>query len=131
MGTMPRGLAQSGILDQGASEQEIALAQQEAQNEAMALQQNQQAYEQNPSQYEVDNVLETQDADTIDQAIAGLDGGGQEVFDYEDVSSDMTMNPGGPETLDMTSQEGAMTTGDIQGLTPESAGMYANPNGAM
>lgn len=131
MGTMPRGLAQSGILDQGASEQEIALAQQEAQNEAMALQQNQQAYEQNPSQYEVDNVLETQDADTIDQAIAGLNGGGQEVFDYEDVSSDMTMNPGGPEALDMTSQEGAMTTGNVQGLTPESAGMYANPNGAL
>ena len=131
MGTMPRGLAASGILDQGASEQELALAQQEAQNEAQMLQQNQQAYEQNPTQYEVDNVLATQDSDSIDEIISGLNSGQEEAIDYQDVSADMTMNAGGPEVLDMVSQEGAMTTGNIQGLTPESGGQYANPNGEL
>lgn len=128
LGTMPRGLAESGIIEQGPSEQEMALAQQQAQNDAQILQQNQQAYEQNPVEYEAENVMETQDADSIDGIIAGLNGGDGGAVDYQDVSADMTMSPGGPEALDMVSQDGAMTTGGMQGLTPESGGMFANPN---
>ena len=134
MGIMPRGLAEKGILDQGPSKEEMALAQQQAQNDAMALQQNQQAYEQNPMQYEVDNVMATQDSDTIDEIISGVSAGGispddDGYIDYQSMSDDMAMSGAGPEVMDMTSQEGAMTVGSMSGLTPESGGMYANPSG--
>ena len=131
MGTMPRKVAEHFIREKGPSEQEMALAQQQAQNDAQILQQNQQMYEQNPTQYETDNVLATQDPDSIDAIIAGLGQGQEAAVDFDDVSSDMTFSPGGPESLDMMSQEGAMTTGGVQGMTPESGGAYANPNGLI
>ena len=129
LGIMPKGFAESGILDQGANPQELALAQQQAQNDAQMLAQNQQAYEQNPVEYETDEVMATQDSDSIDEIISGLNAGGDNYVDYQDMSADATMSGVGPESLDMMSQEGAMTTGAIQGMTPESGGMYANPNG--
>lgn len=127
MGTMPRGFAESGILEQGPSKEEIALAQQNAQNDAMALQQNQQAYEQNPMDYEAQNIMQTQDAATVDDVIAGLNAGDEEQVDYQEQSEDMSSVP--PEVLNMVSQEGAMTTGGVEGMTPETAGEFANPNG--
>lgn len=129
LGIMPKGFAESGILDQGANPQEIALAQQQAQNEAQMLAQNQQAYEQNPVDYETDEIMATQGPDSIDKIIAGLNAGGDNYVDYQDMSADASMGEAGPEALDMTSQEGAMSIGAVRGLTPESAGMYANPNG--
>lgn len=129
LGIMPKGFAESGILDQGTNPQELALAQQQAQNDAQMLAQNQQAYEQNPVEYETDEVMATQDSDSIDEIISGLNAGGDNYVDYQDMSADATMSGAGPEALDMVSQEGAMTAGAVQGLTPESAGMYANPNG--
>ena len=131
MGTMPRGFAQSGILDQGPSQEEMALAQQQAMNDAMALKQNQQAYEQNPSEYEVANTMNTKTPEEIDQIIMGLqsDEEGGEPDDYQKQAADL----GGqmPEGLDMTSQEGAMTPGGVEGMTFESGGNYANPNGLL
>lgn len=129
LGIMPKGFAESGILDQGANPQELALAQQQAQNDAQMLAQNQQAYEQNPVDYETDEVMATQDSDSIDEIISGLNAGGDNYVDYQDMSADATMSGVGPESLDMMSQEGATTAGAIQGMTPESGGMYANPNG--
>lgn len=129
LGIMPKGFAESGILDQGANPQELALAQQQAQNDAQMLAQNQRAYEQNPVDYETDEAMATQDSDSIDEIISGLNAGGDNYVDYQDMSADATMSGVGPESLDMMSQEGAMTTGAIQGMTPESGGMYANPNG--
>ena len=129
LGIMPKGFAESGILDQGANPQEIALAQQQAQNDAQMLAQNQRAYEQSPVEYETDEVMATQDSDSIDEIISGLNAGGDDYVDYQDMSADATMRGVGPESLDMMSQEGAMTTGAIRGMTPESGGMYANPNG--
>lgn len=126
LGTMPRGFAESGILDPTPSEQELALAQQQAQNDAQILAQNQQAYEQNPVQYEADNIMDTEDSESIDSIISGLGSNGDEYVDYEDISEDISSLP--PQNLDMMSQEGAMTTGGVQGLTPESGGMFANPN---
>lgn len=131
LGIMPKGFAESGILDQGANPQELALAQQQAQNDAQMLAQNQQAYEQNPVEYETDDVMATQDSDSIDEIISGLNAGGDNYVDYQDMSADATMSGVGPESLDMMSQEGAMTTGAVQGMTPESGGMYANPNGEL
>lgn len=129
LGIMPKGFAESGILDQGANPQELALAQQQAQNDAQMLAQNQQAFEQSPVEYETDEVMATQDPDSIDEIISGLNAGGDNYVDYQDISADATMRGVGPESLDMVSQEGAMTTGAVQGLTPESGGMYANSNG--
>ena len=131
LGIMPKGFAESGILDQGANPQELALAQQQAQNDAQMLAQNQQAYEQNPVDYETDEVMATQDSDSIDEIISGLNAGGDNYVDYQDMSADATMSGVGPESLDMMSQEGATTAGAIQGMTPESGGVYANPNGEL
>ena len=123
MGTVPRKIAASFVREQGPSQEEIALAQQQAQNEAMALQQNQQAYEQNPVPYEVDNVMQNQSPDEVDEIIAGLsqDGG-----DVEEENIAMTSG-GGPEGIDMEMQDGALSTG-LAGLTPDTGGEYANPN---
>lgn len=124
MGTMPRGFAEAGILEQGPSKEEIALAQQQAQNDAMALQQNQQAYEQNPIDYEVQNTMQTQSPETIDDVIAGLSAGEGGI-----PPETQGEQSAGPEVMDMISQDGAMSVGNVQGMTPEVAGEYANPNG--
>lgn len=128
MGTVPRKVASSFVREQGPSQEEIALAQQQAQNEAMALQQNQQAYEQNPVPYEVDNVMQTQSPDEIDAIIDELSGG-QPIPDERQLA-EMSANGGGPQGVDMEMQDGAMSTG-LAGLTPETGGEYANPNSML
>lgn len=128
MGTVPRKVASSFVREQGPSQEEIALAQQQAQNEAMALQQNQQAYEQNPVPYEVDNVMQTQSPDEIDAIIDEL-AGGQPIPDERQLA-EMPANGGGPQGVDMEMQDGAMSTG-LEGLTPETGGEYANPNSML
>lgn len=128
MGTVPRKVASSFVREQGPSQEEIALAQQQAQNEAMALQQNQQAYEQNPVPYEVDNVMQTQSPDEIDSIIDELSGG-QPIPDERQLA-EMSANGGGPQGVDMDMQDGAMSTG-LDGLTPETGGEYANPNSML
>lgn len=128
MGTVPRKVASSFVREQGPSQEEIALAQQQAQNEAMALQQNQQAYEQNPVPYEVDNVMQTQSPDDIDAIVDEL-AGGQPIPDERQLA-EMSANGGGPQGVDMEMQDGAMSTG-LDGLTPETGGEYANPNSML
>ena len=121
-------MASSFVREQGPSQEEIALAQQQAQNEAMALQQNQQAYEQNPVPYEVDNVMQTQSPDDIDAIIDEL-AGDQPIPDERQLA-EMSANGGGPQGVDMEMQDGAMSTG-LAGLTPETGGEYANPNSML
>lgn len=128
MGTVPRKVASSFVREQGPSQEEIALAQQQAQNEAMALQQNQQAYEQNPVPYEVDNVMQTQSPDEIDSIIDEL--AGEQPIPDERQLAEMSANGGGPQGVDMEMQDGAMSTG-LDGLTPETGGEYANPNSML
>lgn len=117
-GQVPRKLADSFMNEKGASEQEIANAQLQAQNQANMLAQNQAMYEQNPIPYEVDNVMANNSPEDIEAIITGLN----------------TPNGGAPayeqnqnESIDMMSQEGAMQT-NLEGLTPESGSRYANPN---
>lgn len=119
MGQMPRRLAEHFIRESGPSKEELALAQQQAQNDAMALQQNQQMYEQDPMSYEAENIMQTQEPEVIDQTIDMLNAGnsGQAFVDDTEVMP-----------LDMVSQDGAMATAGIEGLTPESGGMFANVN---
>lgn len=117
-GTAPRKMAETFIKEAGPSPEELALAQQQAQNDAMALQQNQQMYEANPIPYEVQQAMKTASPDEIDDAIKQLSS--------KEVAVDENGNQ--IEMLDMPQQDGAMAL-DIEGQTPELASMLANPNG--
>lgn len=118
-GNVPRKLAKTFIKDQGASQQELAAAQLAAQNQAQMLQQNQQAYEQNPVPYEVDNAMQNYSPEEIDQIIGGIP---PEEATEEEVSV---------EDLQMPEQDGAMAVAGLEGLTPDSGSALANPNGIM
>jgi hypothetical protein len=128
MGTVPRKIAESFVQEQGPSPEEVALAQQQAQNEAMALQQNQQAYERDPASYETENIMDSRSPEEIDQIIAGLgQGGGQEMPGGAGPSQ---MQESGPEGIDMEQQDGAMVS-ELEGQTAESGSDLANPNGML
>jgi len=118
-GQVPRKLANSFVKPQGASEQEIANAALQAQNQANMLAQNQAMYEGNPIPYEVDNVMANNSPEDIESIITGLNtqNGGAPAF-----APDQTNAP-----IDMTSQEGSYQT-DLAGLTPESGSQFANAN---
>ena len=120
MGQVPRKLAATFVKKPESTPEEVANAQLQAQNQAQMLQQNEQMYEQNPMPYEAENIMQTQDSDTVDGIIDGLNGGDEEVQDYSEV-------PEGPETLDMVQQDGALKS-NMKGITPELGSMMANPN---
>ena len=115
LGTVPRKIARSFIKDAGASQEEIALAQQQANNTAEMLRQNQQAYEANPSQYEVDNTMENYSPEEIDNIIGTMtaDQGLQSLSDLDTQNIEETESA---EEFVVPEQ------------TPEMAGYYANPS---
>lgn len=122
-GNAPRGLAER-MVGQKPSDQETALAMQQAQNQAQMLQQNQAMYEQNPIPYETGNVMANNSPEEIDQIIAGLQTpDGSEVVD-ETMVTDMA---GNPQALDMMSQDGAMAT-NLAAQTSDFGSQLANPN---
>ena len=114
---MPRKLAETFVKESGPSPEEMALAQQQAQNDALALKQNQQMYQANPLPYEVDQAIRTASPDEIDTAIREL---GNEETGREE-------NP--IEALDMASQPGGITA-DLEGMSPELGSELANAAGA-
>ena len=116
-GTMPRKMAATFINEAGPSPEELALAQQQAKNDAIALQQNQQMYEANPLPYEVDAALNTYSPDEIDTTIKQL---GNEEQPVEEESS--------VELLDMAGQPGSMAL-DIEGQTSDFGSQMANMGG--
>lgn len=111
-GQMPRELAANCLIQKGPSEQEIANAQLQAQNQANILKQNEQAYEQNPVPYEVDNVMQNVPSEDIDSIIAGLN-----------VDTDE-----GRASVEEEIADSFQGGEDLSGLTPEMAGYAANPN---
>ena len=113
-GTMPRKMAETFVKDAGPSQEELALAKQQADNDAEMLRQNQQMYQENPISYEVDNVMRTSSPDVIDEAIKQL--GSEQPADTNPV-----------EILDMAGQTGSINP-DMAGMTPELAGYLANGN---
>lgn len=115
-GTMPRKMAATFIKDAGPSPEELALAQQQAQNDAMALQQNQQMYQADPLPYEVQQAMSTYSPDEIDEAIKQL-GNEQPVEEENSV-----------ELLDMAEQPGSMAL-DIEGQTSDFGSQMANMGG--
>lgn len=120
-GSMPRRLAEHFVKEAGPSEQEIALAQQQAQNDAMALQQNQMAYEQNPIPYEIDNAMNTASPDEIDTAIKELSGDMTQEQQSDIAQNDLSL-------VNMESQPGAMALGTTGAMTDELGSELANPN---
>lgn len=116
-GTMPRKMAATFVKEAGPSEQELALAQQQAQNDAMALQQNQQMYQANPLPYEVQQAMNTYSPDEIDDAIKQLGGGDVQNVNNSDV-----------ELLDMEQQDGGMAL-NIEGQTSDFGSEMANMGG--
>ena len=128
LGQIPRKLAESFIAIPGATQEEVALAQQQAQNQAMMLKQNQMAYEQNPVPYEVDNLMQNATPDEIDQVIASLNGAmGGDVSGQPDPTGRANASQQGVDLLDMAGQEGAMDA-NLEGMTPEMASQQMNPN---
>lgn len=114
MGTAPRKMVEGFIKAPAPSEQEIALATQEAQNMANQLAANQRSYVSNPIPYETNNAMQNLTPEQTDEVIAGVSApAGGEATDIE--------------TLDMPQQEGAMSL-NMVGLTPESGSQLANPN---
>lgn len=118
-GNVPRGLAQYFMRPQS-TPQEIALAQQQAQNEALALQQNQQMYLDNPIPYETNAVMQQNSPEEIDQIITGLQTPeGSEISELTEV--------GTPTQLDMINQDGSMAV-SMAGQTSDFGSLMANPN---
>ena len=116
LGQMPRELASMCMKKQGPSPEEVAAAQLQAQNQANILKQNEQAYEQNPIPYEVDNVMQNLPPEEIDNLIAGLNAEG-------------TINPDeGRAAVEEEISDSFQGSEDLSGMTPEMAGYAANPN---
>lgn len=121
MGNIPRKMAATFMSAPAPDPNEIALAQQQAQNDALALQQNQAAYEQNPLPYEAESAMDGLAPEEIDEVIAGVSQGPQgEDVSVEDISA--LVNP-----LSMPEQDGSLQA-NLSGLTNESGSALANPN---
>lgn len=121
-GQVPRKLAASFIKKPESNQQEVANAQLQAQNQAEMLKQNQQAYEQNPTAYEANNILENATPDEVDAVISGMANNGGAIEPPTD-----NLDMASPEVLDMDQQDGAMAL-DMAGMTPELGSSLANPN---
>lgn len=119
---VPRKMAESFVQDAGPNPQELALAQQSAQNDALALQQNQQMYEANPVPYEVDQAMKNYSPEEIDTAIRELNGAGGAGEQPIEESSQL---------VDMESQPGAMALETQGAMTSDLGSMLANPNSML
>lgn len=120
-GMVPRKMAETFVKEAGPSPQEMALAQQQAQNDAMALQQNAQMYQSDPLPYEVDAAMQNYSPDEIDAAIKQLSGASEEGMPSDGGSAPI-------ELLDMEEQPGSMAL-DLEGQTPELGSELANMGG--
>ena len=97
----------NGILDNYDDE----MAKQIAQNEMM--------YNDNPTQYEMEEVQEQASPEEMDAVIAQMNGA---------IEPPMEQAPGvGVEGIDMPAQDGAYV-GDMEAVSPEMGAMTANPN---
>ena len=116
-GAAPRKMIASFLNAPQESPEAIQAAQLSGQNMATQLAQNQQMYNNNPTEYEMDEVQETASPEDMVAIISQI--GGAIEPEGESVP--------GVEDLDMESQEGAYVS-DLAGGTPEMGGMTANPN---
>lgn len=120
-GTMPRQIAASFVRPQQPSQEEMALAMQQAQNQAQMLQQNQAMFQENPMPYNAESVMQNNSPEEIDQIIEGLSTSEGTVIEED-------TEVGTPQALDMPMQEGAMAAG-LENMTPELGSAFANTSG--
>ena len=118
---VPRKMAESFVKEAGPSPEEMALAQQQAQNDAMALQQNQQMYQANPLPYEVDEAMRQYSPDEIDTAIRELGG------DDTDARRQGEIESSNLDLINMESQPGAMAVEGTGAMTSDLGSRLANP----
>jgi len=102
---------------------------QQAQNMAMALQQNQQMYESNPLPYEANNAVQSASPDEVDQMISeysaqmNAPAGGEEV---SMVDEELASNAGtGVNLTETTDLDTGISLGDM-GIGSDAAGALAN-----
>lgn len=122
-GQLPAKMVEENINPPQPSAEEIAAAQQQAANQAQMLQQNQQMYESNPTEYEAQNIAENFSPDEVGQIIAGMSSSPQGTEEFAEVSE-----TGSPEALDMTQQDGSLALGDMAGNSSDLGSMLANSN---
>lgn len=126
MGNVPRRVAESFIKPVQTDPAVVQANMQQAQNMAAMLQQNQQAYEQNPMAYEAADAMQSLSPEEIDQVIAGMESDVSEQPTDEETIDEESIT----ENLDMASQPGSMAT-DLEGQTPEFGSSLANANGMV
>ena len=118
-GNAPRKMLASFITAPQENPAAVQAAQTNGQNMANQIAQNQMMYEDNPVEYESENIQEEASPEEMDAIISQMGGA---------IEPDMAEAPGlGAEGIDMPSQEGAYV-GDMEGVSPEMAAMTANPN---
>lgn len=118
MGNIPRKMAATFINPPQPDPNEVALAQQQAQNDAMALQQNQQMYLDNPIPYEVNNAM----------------GGASSPEEIDEMIAQVSQSPEGTDVsidaLQMPEQDLGMVA-NLQGMTSDLGSDLANPAGVV
>ena len=119
---MPRKMAETFVQEAGPSQEEMALAQQQAQNDAMTLQQNQQMYQDNPIPYEVDEAMKQYSPDEIDTAIREISS------DDTTAENQANIESSNLDLINMESQPGAMAVESTGAMTSELGAELANPN---
>ncbi len=117
-GQVPSKIVEENLANIPSNSQEIAIASQMAQNQALALQQNQALYEQNPIPYETQNIVDNYTSDEINQVIGGLSQDNNLIDQEQDTLV---------TALDMPNQEGAMAVG-LATQTSDLGSELANPS---
>lgn len=121
MDLAPRKMIESFINEPGASPEEVALAQQQAMNQAQMLQQNQQAYEQNPGQYEVQNTMDNYSPEEVDQIIGTM-------MQDQGLNSLSELDEQGQQPMPEEAPAGSLDAILAQAQTPEMGGVLGNEN---
>lgn len=122
-GQMPRGLAAKFVNKPSVTPETIAANAQQGANMAQALQQNQMAYEANPTAYEAVDAAQNLTPDEMDQLIAQY---AQEVEQPVPAGESMPQDQG--SLVDMQEQEVGLSLGENADIGSEAAGILANAN---
>lgn len=128
-GNVSRREAQAFLLPPTVNEQAIENNKQEAQNTAMALQQNQAMYLQNSIPYEVQNTMENYSPEEVDQITNSLATNSTvpeptAIAPQEDMAAATVASP---ELMELPGQPAGYNP-DLEGMTPELAGEMVNAN---
>ena len=123
-GEAPRKMLATFIAPPQPDPAAVQAAQMNGQNMANQIAQNQQMYNDNPTQYETENVVENASPEEMEEIISRIGGA------IEPPMQDVPGVGEGPEGLDMPGQEGSYVS-DTEGMTPYSGPDTANMNSLL